>query len=105
VIDMDWRHHAECQYEEPELFFPLSPAKVAEAKAVCAGCPVRPACLAYAFATGQDAGIWGGMTEDERRLELLRRFRARTQPTPASQPRSEDEAPEAQRERGERRGA
>jgi WhiB family redox-sensing transcriptional regulator len=109
VIDMDWRHHADCQYEDPELFFPLSLTKVAEAKAVCAGCPVRAACLAYAFTTGQDAGIWGGMTEHERRRELRRRFRARTRgdtrPAPAPRPRSDAGAPHEQRERGEQRGA
>ncbi len=96
---MDWRDHAECQYEDPELFFPVSPTKVAEAKVVCARCPVWRTCLGYAFTTGQDAGIWGGLTEDERRLELLRRFRARTRPHGAP------EEPESLTERRDRRGA
>jgi WhiB family redox-sensing transcriptional regulator len=99
VIEMDWRDAAECQYEDPELFFPMSPSKVAEAKAVCARCPVWRSCLGYAFATGQDAGIWGGMTEEERRRELRRRFRARTRPRGAS------EELEPLTERGDRRGA
>jgi hypothetical protein len=55
-VDMNWRHHAACRHEDPELFFPFSPASVAQAKTVCGECPVRAACLAYACATGQDAG-------------------------------------------------
>jgi WhiB family redox-sensing transcriptional regulator len=61
-----------CQAAEPELFFPVSAAgpavaQVAAAKAVCRGCPVRAECLDYAIQTAQDHGIWGGMTEEERR--------------------------------------
>ena len=47
----------------------------AEAKAICAGCPVRDACLAYALDTGEAYGVWGGLSEDERRA-LLRQRRA-----------------------------
>jgi WhiB family redox-sensing transcriptional regulator len=82
---MDWRHLAACLDEDPELFFPVGdtgPAllQVVEAKAVCASCPVRVECLTWALETGQNYGIWGGYTEDERR-ELKRRnarVRART---------------------------
>lgn len=75
----DWRRHAACAGEAPELFFPVSesgPAlkQISAAKAVCARCPVRDACLRYALATGQGPGIWGGLTEGERR-DL--RYRAR----------------------------
>ena len=45
----------------------------AEAKAICARCPVRDACLAYALDTGQAYGIWGGPNEDERRAMLRQR--------------------------------
>ncbi len=67
-----WQARAACRDEDPELFFPvgnLGPAarQEAEAKAVCARCPVAAQCLAYAMRTGQDYGIWGGMTPDERR--------------------------------------
>jgi WhiB family redox-sensing transcriptional regulator len=41
--------------------------QIAEAKAVCAACPVRIDCLGYALETGQDAGVWGGTSEKERR--------------------------------------
>jgi WhiB family redox-sensing transcriptional regulator len=69
---MDWRDHATCRDEDPELFFPVGtsgPAllQIAEAKAVCRRCPVSSECLKWALASGQDAGVWGCMSEDERR--------------------------------------
>lgn len=68
----DWCHRAACRGEDPELFFPIGAAgpalvQIARAKQVCARCPVRAACLRFALVTGQDYGIWGGLTEDERR--------------------------------------
>ncbi|MEO7126844.1 MAG: WhiB family transcriptional regulator [Nakamurella sp.] len=79
---MDWRHRALCRDEDPELFFPVGnsgPAllQIAEAKTVCERCPVREQCLEFALATGQDAGVWGGLSEDERRSLKRRRARAR----------------------------
>ena len=67
----DWRDEAACLHTDPELFFPISasgPAReqAAEAKAICAICPVRRECLTFALRTGQLHGIWGGTTEDER---------------------------------------
>jgi WhiB family redox-sensing transcriptional regulator len=69
---MDWRDHAACRDEDPELFFPVGtsgPAllQIAEAKAVCGRCSVSSECLKWALALGQDAGVWGGLSEDERR--------------------------------------
>ena len=69
---MDWRHEAACRDEDPELFFPIGntgPAlmQIEEAKAVCRRCPVVEACLTWALESGQDAGVWGGLSEDERR--------------------------------------
>jgi WhiB family redox-sensing transcriptional regulator len=60
-----------CRDEDPELFFPVGssgPAllQAAQARAVCAGCPVRIDCLNYAIETGQAAGVWGGVSEEER---------------------------------------
>nr|CEL23362.1 WhiB-like transcription regulator [Kibdelosporangium sp. MJ126-NF4]CTQ96902.1 WhiB-like transcription regulator [Kibdelosporangium sp. MJ126-NF4] len=75
----DWRRKAACRDEDPELFFPIGNAgqatqnQVDEARAVCARCPVREACLQWALANGEDAGVWGGWTEAERR-----QFRRRT---------------------------
>lgn len=55
-----------CQ-EDPELMFSVDPRDEARAKRVCASCPVREACRSYALETGQDYGVWGGTTADERR--------------------------------------
>jgi len=78
---MDWRHRAACRDEDPELFFPVGnsgPAllQIAEAKGVCGRCTVSSSCLSWALESGQDAGVWGGMSEDERRA--LKRRNART---------------------------
>lgn len=78
---MDWRHHAACRDEHPELFFPVGtsgPALqiITEAKTVCRRCPVRTDCLSWALDSGQDHGVWGGMSEDERRA-LKRRNQRR----------------------------
>ena len=79
---MDWRHRATCLDEDPELFFPIGntgPAllQIEEAKAVCRRCPVTETCLTWALDTGQDAGVWGGLSEDERRALKRRTARAR----------------------------
>ncbi|HVW40937.1 MAG TPA: WhiB family transcriptional regulator [Amycolatopsis sp.] len=77
---IDWRHRAACRDEDPELFFPVSEMgpgarQVAQAKAVCARCPVRSDCLSHALDNGLDHGIFGGTTESERR-KLFRHTRA-----------------------------
>ena len=56
-------------------------AQIAKAKVVCNRCPVTSQCLAWALETGQDAGVWGGMSEDERRALKRRRNRGRTRRT------------------------
>ncbi|MDO4887772.1 MAG: WhiB family transcriptional regulator [Actinomycetaceae bacterium] len=79
---MDWRHRAACLSEDPELFFPIGNsgpaiAQVEQAKRVCARCTVSETCLKWALDTGQDAGVWGGMSEEERRSLKRRTARAR----------------------------
>ena len=79
---MDWRHAALCRDEDPELFFPIGttgPAatQVDQAKVVCQRCAVVEPCLTWALETGQDAGVWGGTSEDERRALKRRSARAR----------------------------
>ena len=68
---MDWRHLAACREEDPELFFPIGttgPAllQIEQAKAVCASCSVIDDCLSWAMESGQDSGVWGGLSEEER---------------------------------------
>lgn len=79
---MDWRHEAACLTEDPELFFPIGNtgpalAQIDEAKAVCNRCTVVDACLKSALESGQDSGVWGGLSEDERRALKRRTARAR----------------------------
>ena len=70
---LDWWRSAACRTADPEMFFPVSSVgpghdEVARAKEVCASCLVRRQCLQFALATRQAHGVWGGTTEDERRL-------------------------------------
>lgn len=79
---MDWRDDAACRDHDPDLFFPIGSTGPAveqadEAKQVCSGCDVREQCLEYAMASNQDAGVWGGLTEDERRSLKRQRQRQR----------------------------
>jgi len=78
----DWRHHAVCSAEDPELFFPIGntgPAllQIEAAKSVCRRCPVMETCLQWALTTGQNDGVVGGMSEDERRAMKRRASRHR----------------------------
>jgi WhiB family redox-sensing transcriptional regulator len=75
-----WIERAGCLEEDPELFFPVgtsSPAldQTERAKRVCRSCAVRGECLRWALDTCQDAGVWGGLDEEERRV--IRRQRRR----------------------------
>jgi len=81
-MNMDWRHRAACRHVDPELFFPVGNtgpaiAQIEEAKKVCMKCDVREACLQWALESGQDSGVWGGLSEDERRAMKRRAARKR----------------------------
>lgn len=83
---MDWSLAA-CLDHDPELWFPVgtegaAAEQITAAKFVCAGCPIRSACLAWALDTGQEHGVWGGKSEDERRA--MRRTGRRVEPLPLS---------------------
>jgi WhiB family redox-sensing transcriptional regulator len=70
--DTQWQRYSICPDEDPNLFFPAGNGgvfllQIEEAKAVCRRCPVMAACAAWALTTGQETGVWGGMSEDERR--------------------------------------
>lgn len=62
-----WQERALCAQTDPEAFFPEKGGSTREAKAVCASCEVRAECLEYALENDERFGIWGGMSERERR--------------------------------------
>ncbi|MGW4027277.1 WhiB family transcriptional regulator [Streptomyces sp. NPDC005009] len=67
-----WHEDAACRSADPDEMFADS-ARQNRAKQVCAGCPVRTECLAEALDSRVEWGVWGGMTERERRALLRRR--------------------------------
>lgn len=81
----DWRYRASCRDTDPDLFFPVGTTGVAleqieAAKQVCGECPAQSQCLEFALATNQEAGVWGGTSEEERR-KLRKTWLARRRAT------------------------
>ncbi|MGH9114590.1 MAG: WhiB family transcriptional regulator [Acidimicrobiales bacterium] len=70
-----WRQKAACRGVDPDIFYPVSDEDAEDAKAICAGCPVRQACLEWALTNREADGVLGGATERERRRILRRRRR------------------------------
>jgi WhiB family redox-sensing transcriptional regulator len=69
-IDADeqgWQERALCAETDPEAFFPEKGGSTREAKRICTGCEVRAECLEYALGNDERFGIWGGLSERERR--------------------------------------
>ena len=67
VDDDQWQDRALCSQTDPEAFFPEKGGSTREAKRICMGCEVRGECLDYALANDERFGIWGGLSERERR--------------------------------------
>jgi WhiB family redox-sensing transcriptional regulator len=65
--DPTWHESALCAETDPEAFFPEKGGSTREAKKICTGCEVRAECLEYALANDERFGIWGGLSERERR--------------------------------------
>jgi WhiB family transcriptional regulator, redox-sensing transcriptional regulator len=65
--DMGWQDQALCAQTDPEAFFPEKGGSTREAKRVCRSCEVRAECLEYALENDERFGIWGGLSERERR--------------------------------------
>ena len=82
IDDRSWQDEANCLGVDPDLFFPERGASTRGAKEVCRGCVVRMECLEYALDNGEKFGIWGGLSERERRR--LRRARQQATRRPAS---------------------
>jgi WhiB family redox-sensing transcriptional regulator len=73
AADYDWRDDAVCRDTDPALFFPVGTTgnalvQIDHAKRTCGECQVAQECLDFALDTNQDSGIWGGLTEEERRV-------------------------------------
>jgi WhiB family transcriptional regulator, redox-sensing transcriptional regulator len=64
---LSWQERALCAQTDPEAFFPEKGGSTREAKKVCLACEVRGECLEYALANDERFGIWGGLSERERR--------------------------------------
>lgn len=67
LLDQDWRALAKCAQTDPDLWFAVGAREHKLAKRICRSCPVRRDCLSYAMDAPIDHGIWGGMTERERK--------------------------------------
>ena len=65
--ELSWQESALCAQTDPEAFFPEKGGSTREAKKVCVGCDVLGSCLEYALAHDERFGIWGGLSERERR--------------------------------------
>jgi WhiB family redox-sensing transcriptional regulator len=65
--DLTWQDGANCKGANADLFFPERGASTRTAKGICRECSVRADCLEFAITTGEKFGIWGGMSERERR--------------------------------------
>lgn len=63
---MRWMDDARCAEVDPEIFHPAKGDSTREAKAICAACEVRAECLEYALETGQQHGVWGGLSAHQR---------------------------------------
>ena len=66
-VELSWQERALCAQTDPEAFFPEKGGSTREAKRVCTSCDVRGECLEYALAHDERFGIWGGLSERERR--------------------------------------
>ncbi len=70
--DRPWAAYAACREVDADLFFSTNDAEVGEALRICSGCPVKVECREWALETRMPFGVWGGLTERERK-RILRR--------------------------------
>lgn len=67
AVEDQWQDRALCAQTDPEAFFPEKGGSTREAKRICQGCEVKGECLEYALHNDERFGIWGGLSERERR--------------------------------------
>jgi WhiB family redox-sensing transcriptional regulator len=87
IVPPGWTGDALCAQTDPDSFFPEQGGSTREAKAVCRSCPVQVECLDYALANEERFGIWGGVSERDRR-KLHRRTHRPPDPEPPDQQES-----------------
>lgn len=78
VDELSWQDYANCRGADADLFFPERGASTRRAKSICRACEVRVECLEYAIANSEKFGIWGGLSERERRRIRRERILAAT---------------------------
>lgn len=76
AVEQDWQEQALCAQTDPEAFFPEKGGSTREAKRICSACGVRDECLEYALENDERFGIWGGLSERDRRRLLISREEA-----------------------------
>ena len=76
TADRSWERHAACRGLEIDIFYPGDDEEAVDAKAICSVCQVRDQCLEHALAVREKEGVWGGLTERERRRVIRQRRRA-----------------------------
>lgn len=67
AVEQEWQEQALCAQTDPEAFFPEKGGSTREAKRICQACPVQDECLEFALEHDERFGIWGGLSERERR--------------------------------------
>lgn len=67
AVEQEWQDQALCAQTDPEAFFPEKGGSTREAKRICKACPVRDECLEFALEHDERFGIWGGLSDRERR--------------------------------------
>lgn len=79
AAELRWQEFALCAQTDPDIFFPEKGGSIAPATSVCASCPVQADCLEYAITHDIRHGIWGGMSDNDRRKIARDRRRTRAQ--------------------------
>jgi WhiB family redox-sensing transcriptional regulator len=67
IYDLSWQDYANCRGADADLFFPERGASTRKAKSICGACQVKVECLEFAIVHSEKFGIWGGLSERERR--------------------------------------
>lgn len=76
TMNLVWKQFGSCKGVDADIFYPVTDEEADAARAVCEPCPVREMCLEHAIAVREKHGVWGGLTERERRRLIRRRRRS-----------------------------